>query len=397
MKQHQQPSSPGTADVIVVGGGIMGASAAFFLRQRGRSVILLERGMVGQQASGVNFGNVRRQGRKMVQLPLANRSRDIWNRLPELIGDNCEYMPVGQLRVAYDQDAAENMETYAREARGYGLDLELLAPEALRARYPYIGRDAIVGSLGPRDGHANPRLLTPCFARAASREGASIQENTEVLAIEKTGEDFRVETKTHGTYRAPTVLITAGAWGGAMAERFGEPVPLFARGPQMGVTEPVPYRIEPSLGVKTLVPNETVYLRQVERGNIVFGGGNRNEVDLQAIRAYANPEYTLNQMPLLNRLLPSLAKLRLIRVWSGIEGYLPDEQPVMGESARVPGLYYAFGFSGSGFQIGPGVGDVIAELLDTGQTTTPIDAFHIRRFATSPQREPQQQTHSIGE
>lgn len=383
MTQHPNQSSPRSADVIIIGGGIMGASAAFFLRTRRHSVILLERGLVGQQASGVNFGNVRRQGRNLVQLPLANRSHEIWKRLSELIGDDCEYAPVGQLRVCYDQDAAEDAEQYARAAQGYGLELELLGPEALRERYPYIGHDVIFGSLAPLDGHANPRLLAPAFGRAASRQGAHIEENAEVLTVEKTGEDFEVETRNRGTYRAPTVLITTGAWGGALAERCGEPVPLRARGPQMGVTEPVPYRIEPTLTVKTNVPDETIYLRQVTRGNIVFGGGNRNEVDLKAIRAYANPEYSLNQMPLLARLMPSIAKLRLIRVWTGIEGYLPDGLPIMCESGKVAGLYYAFGFSGAGFQIGPGVGDVMAELIDMGRSTTPIDAFDISRFATS--------------
>ena len=89
------------ADVIIIGGGFMGASAAFFLRQRGRSVILIERDLIGQQASGVNFGNVRRQGRFLPQLPLANRSREIWGRLDELIGEDAEFIPTGYLRLCY--------------------------------------------------------------------------------------------------------------------------------------------------------------------------------------------------------------------------------------------------------------------------------------------------------
>jgi len=124
-------------------------------------------------------------------------------------------------------------------------------------------------------------------------------------------------------------------------------------------------------------------MRQVARGNIVFGGGNRNEVNLDAIRAYVNPENTLNQMPQLRRLLPGIGNLNLIRVWSGIESYLPDDLPIMGPSEKVAGLFCAFGFCGAGFQIGPAVGDVMAELIDTGSTVTPIEPFHIRRFAPS--------------
>jgi sarcosine oxidase subunit beta len=378
-----QAGAPPAADVIVVGGGIMGASAAFFLRQRGRSVILLERGLIGQQASGVNFGNVRRQGRYLFQLPLANRSREIWGRLPELLGEDCEFTPAGHMRVFFKPELAAAGEAYARDALAYGLELELLSGNALRSRFPYLGREVLMASLGPNDGHANPRLAAPAFGRAAGRSGARIEENTEVLAIEKLGTDFHVETRDRGAFRAPNLLVTAGAWSGVLAARFGEPVPLTAMGPQMGVTEPVPHHIGPSLGVSTPVEKETVYLRQVSRGNIVFGGGTRGEVDLAAIRAYVNPANTLNQMPELQRLVPGIAALRLIRTWSGIESYLPDDLPVIGPSDRVPGLFYAFGFCGAGFQIGPGVGDVMAELIDTGATVTPIEPFHIRRFALS--------------
>ena len=370
-----------TADVIIIGGGIMGASAALFLRRRGRSVILLERGLVGQQASGVNFGNVRRQGRYLVQLPLANRARLLWDRLPELVGEDCEFLASGHLRVCYTPEQAAKVEAYAKDALAYGLDLEILSANALRDRFPYIGHEALLGSYGPHDGHANPRLVAPAFGRAAARAGARVEENAEVTAIDKPGEDFTVETRDRAAFRAPTLLITAGAWAGAMAAQFGEPVPLVARGPQMGVTEPVPYRIKPTLGVSTPHEHETVYLRQVTRGNIVFGGGRRNEVDLVKVRAYPNPENTLHQMPQLHRLLPSIARLRIIRTWTGIESYLPDDLPVMSKSGKTSGLYYAFGFCGAGFQIGPAVGDVMAELIDTGATTTPIDAFSITRFA----------------
>ena len=369
------------ADVIIVGGGLMGASAALFLRNRGRSVILLERSLVGQQASGVNFGNVRRQGRYLSQLPLANRAREIWGRLQELVGEDCEFTPSGHLRVFYSPEQAAKGEAYARDALAYGLELEIIAGNALRDRYPYLGREVLMGSLGPIDGHANPRLVAPAFGRAARRAGARIEENAEVLAIDKIGEDFQVETRDRGTFRAPALLITAGAWAGAMAERLGEPVPLIARGPQMGVTEPVPFRIGPTLGVSTMLEEETIYLRQVSRGNIVFGGGNRVLLAPGALHAHVDPQNTLNQMPQLKRLLPGIARLRLIRTWSGVESYLPDDLPVIGPSARVPGLYYAFGFCGAGFQVGPGVGDVMAELIDTGATATPIEPFHIHRFA----------------
>lgn len=134
------------------------------------------------------------------------------------------------------------------------------------------------------------------------------------------------------------------------------------------------------LGVTSDIEEEIVYLRQVERGNIIIGGGRRNPADLITQRASSNALSTLRQMPQLIRLLPDIARLRVIRTWSGVEGYLDDSIPAMGPSPHVAGLFYAFGFSGHGFQLGPAVGYTMAELIATGETTVPIAPFHISRF-----------------
>lgn len=369
-----------TIDVVVVGGGIMGAATAFFLRRRGLSVALLERDLIGQKASGTNFGNVRRQGRYLPQLPLAHRARAIWGALPELIGEDAEFIPSGHLRIAFRQEDAGTIERYATDARDWGLELELISANALRARFPFLSAEVVMGSYAPHDGHANPRLAAPAFARAARREGAVVRENARVLSITKGAEDFTVETSA-GTFLAPVVQISAGAWGRAMAASFGEDVPLMPLGPQMGVTEPIAYRIEPVLGVCSPIALEGVYLRQVRRGNIVFGGGVRTQVSLQQGLAHVDPRNTLNQLPQLRRLLPAIAPLAVIRTWSGVEGYVEDDLPIMGASARVSGLFYAFGFCGHGFQLGPGVGETMAQLIATGEPGVPIGPFSVARFA----------------
>ena len=374
MKRHE-------ADVLIVGGGFMGAAAAFFLRRRGRSVVLVEQGLIGQQASGVNFGNVRRQGRFLPQLPLANRSREIWGKLRALIGEDAEFLPTGHLRICYDPDQVGFIESYAAKARDCGLELEILSARAVRAHFPFIGPEAIAGSYSPHDGHANPRLAAPAFGRAAARAGAQVLENTEIISIGKAGEDFEAQARDGRRFRAPVALVTAGAWGGLLSRQFDEPVPVEAHGPQMAVTEPLPYRIEPVLGVSTKVLEEVVYLRQVQRGNVVFGGGLRGPAYPDLRRADALPERLVSQLHQIRRMVPALGNARVIRTWSGVESYLPDDIPIMGPSARVSGLYYAFGFCGHGFQLGPGVGDVMAELIDRGATTTPIEPFQIRRFA----------------
>jgi sarcosine oxidase subunit beta len=372
------------ADVIVVGGGVMGASTALFLRRRGLSVILLERGLVGQQASGVNFGGVRRLGRPLNQLPLSHRSHGLWTRLNELIGEDCEFRPYGYLAVTYSDEKAAEWERYSRDARDCGLEVELINGNALREQFPYLGVGLKVGFLSRKDGHANPRLLSPAIGRAAQRAGAHIQEQTEVAAIEKLGEDFRVTTSEGAQLRAPIVVIAAGAWGARIAADFGEPVPLIVQGPQMGVTEPLPYKIPPTVSVLSDDPRESVYFRQVERGNVVFGGGPRGPASTETNRAAVLPENTLGQMPQLCRLAPPLVAAHVIRTWSGVEGYMPDALPVLGPSRRVGGLYYAFGFSGAGFQLGPGIGDVLAELIATGRCETSLEGHGVERFDAAP-------------
>ncbi|HEY2022508.1 FAD-binding oxidoreductase [Paraburkholderia sp.] len=369
------------ADVIVIGGGIVGTSTALFLRRRKRSVILLERGLTGQQASGVNFGGVRRQGRAFSQLAMSNRALDTWYRAKSLLGEDVEFLPSGHTRVCYHAHDAEYFHRYAEQARDYGLDLEVLEGEAMFRRFPFLGRDVLAASISPRDGHANPRLAAPAFGRAAARLGATLVENTEIVRVEKEADGFRVESASGAVWRAEQLLICAGAWAGALSAQFGEPVPLIARGPQMAVTEPVPYRFIDSMGVYTSVKAESVYFRQIPRGNIVLGGGPPGPADALTRRASVLPGNTVQQIAQFRRLVPALAPLHVIRVWSGVESYLPDSEPVLGPSSTTQGLFYAFGFSGSGFQIGPGVGETLAELLATGSTDIPLDSFSIARFS----------------
>ncbi|MEW7855070.1 sarcosine oxidase subunit beta [Pseudomonas chlororaphis] len=375
------------SDVLIVGGGLMGSAAAFFLRRRGQSVTLLERDQIGQYASGVNFGNVRRQGRYLGQLELANRSWALWKRLPELIDDDLEFIASGHMRVCYREDEIAELEAYAAAPEARELDLQIYRGRELHERFPFLGPDVKGGSYAPHDGHANPRLAAPAFARAAVRAGARIEERTEVSEVQKVGGGFLVSTTDGRQFSAERLLITAGAWGQKLSEQFGEPVPLDTNGPQMAVTEPVPYALPTVIGVYTKIPEEVIYFRQIPRGNIIIGGGYRSKPDMLTRRAQVEPRSILNQIQQMRRLLPGVGNLNIIRVWSGIEGYLPDSLPIMGPSGQVDGLYYAFGFCGHGFQLGPGVGDVMAELIATGSTGTSIEPFSIRRFAgTTAQR-----------
>lgn len=367
--------------VIIVGGGLMGAATAFFLAKRGVPVTLIERSLIGSGATLASFGNIRRQGRFLPQMPLAHRSLSLWGEIDELLGEDVEFRAHGHIRLAFDLASVNDMERFADAAQPWGLELELLTPAQISTRFPYLSDRAMAASFSPFDGSGNPRLIAPAFARAATRLGAQIVENAPVTQVSRTEQGFCVTTPKQ-QFHAEALQISAGAWGARLSEQFGEPVPMQAFGPQMGVTEPLPYRIAPVVGVWAQSKAEGVYFRQVERGNIIFGGGARMPVDLDPGHARVNPANTMAQLPHLSRICPALANAAVIRTWSGCEGYTRDMLPVMGPSARIPGLFYAFGFCGHGFQLGPGVGDVMAELIDTGGTDIPLAPFAIDRFTT---------------
>ncbi|GGK04706.1 NAD(P)/FAD-dependent oxidoreductase [Pseudomonas matsuisoli] len=361
-------------DVVIIGGGIVGASAALFLRRRGMEVALIERDYCGSRSSGVNFGGVRRQGRPLIQLPLAQRAHAIWNDLPGHIGIDGELVRSGHLKLARSDEDMRSLERYEAETRGFDMGLELLGEDDIRRRYPWVGKSAVGASLCPADGHANPRLISPAFAVAAKRLGAHVYEQTPVVRVEDAGDDFLVTAGDGLRFRAPWLLNCAGAWAAGLALQYGEPVPMRAGHPAMLVTEPLPVFMTCSTGVE----GGGIYARQVARGNCVIGGGQGFALDDRRARVDQQAVVTLLRQA--TTLFPSLHGAHVIRTWSGTEGYLPDRQPVIGFSRMRRGLVHGFGFAGGGFQIGPAVGDVLAELVCEGASRTPIEPFSIQRF-----------------
>lgn len=368
-----------TLDVAIIGGGLAGCSAALHLRQRGASVALIEQGRCGSQASGVNFGGVRQQGRHPAELPLARRSRCIWSDLPALIGDACEFAPSGHLKLARSETEMGELERYADVAAEYGLHLELVSARALALRYPYLGRGLAGGSYCAEDGQANPRLVAPAFARAARRLGARLIEETEVAAARWSGGVFELQLTRAPPLAARRLINVAGAWGAEVAAWFGDVVDEGVMAPNMCVTEPLPYFLEPSLGVC----GGDIYLRQIPHGSVIFGAG-YGVADRTTRRARPLAETTAAGAQLAIAMIPRLADALLVRTWTGIEGVTPDGLPVIGPSPTTPGLFHAFGFSGHGFQLGPATGVVLAELALDGRTTTDIAALGLDRFAAVP-------------
>lgn len=367
-------------DVAIIGGGIMGTTAALFLRRAGYSVILLEAALCGSKASGVNYGGVRRQGRHPDQLPLSQRAHALWGDIRLLTGIDGEYTRSGHLKLARTAAAMHELEQYRQLTQDFDLDLQLLTGPELHRRFPWLGAGLAGGSLCPEDGHANPRLVSPALAQAARLAGADIREHTQVLQATLDGKEFLLACSHGLQVRAAQLINCAGAWGHEIAAMFGRQVPESTMHPLMMVTEPVPRFMQVSLGIQ----GGGLYARQVDRGNCVIGGGRGYALNDH----FARPSAQAISLLLENtgRLIPALKGVQVIRFWSGCEGGFDDDNPVLGADIQVPGLFHAFGFCGAGFQLGPAVGEALADLIHLGRARIPIDAFDIHRFEVQPRQ-----------
>jgi glycine/D-amino acid oxidase-like deaminating enzyme len=366
-----------SADVAIVGGGLMGCYSAYFLRRRGRSVVVIDKGSACAAASGVNFGNLRLQGRAPQEFPLSLRSQAIWEDLPRLTGEDCGIALCGHLYLGFAAGDHPKLERAAHDARVAGLDVELLEGTAARHRWPVLS-GAVTGALwSRRDAVADPAIASPAVVRLAQRAGARLLEHTKVIAVERMGTGFALRTEQGDTVTCGQVVNAAGAWAGDIARKIGEPVPMFAAGPPLFTIMPQNTYTGPSLHAV----DGTLLLRQGRNGEAVAGSFPRVKADIMTGTATVPGDRVERGLARLAEVVPGLGHLRTGRIWSGVEGYLPDMLPIIGWSKTTPGLVHAFGFSGHGFQLAPGVGAVVADLIVDGSSETPIESFSIERFA----------------
>lgn len=369
---------PQRADFVIIGGGIQGCSAAYFLASRGQSVLLLEKDHIARHASGVNAGGVRRLGRDLAEIPLSLVAMEHWHQLESLIGADAAsaFHQSFYVKAALDEDAAEAGRQRVAALQDAGFSHEIwLDGDQLSRRLPPLGTAIHGGILVEGDGHAIPWRITRGFAAAAVAAGAVVQEQVALRQISRHGEVWQLDTSA-GLVEAGVVINCAGAWGGALAGQLGEDIPLVAHAPMLAVTDAMPQFLPAVLGLI----NETLSLKQLATGQLVIGGGHRAEARPQENHAGLDMLALSPCIALARRLFPQLAALSVLRCWSGIEGYLPDHLPVIGRGS-VSGIIHGFGFSAHGFQLGPAVGEVLADLAMQHQPRVQLEAFSPGRFA----------------
>lgn len=372
-------------DVIVVGGGLHGLSAALRLAKRGRRVRVLEARRVAAHASGYSAGGVRTLGRHAAEIPLALESLSLWHRIAELVGDDCGFRESGQVKVAESAADLALLEGRAAElrARGYAHE-ELVDAAELRRLLPAVAPHAVGGLVSRRDGFASPYRTSLAFCRAVRAAGAEVLEGARVVGAERRAGFWHLRTADGAAHAAPVLVNASGAWGARLARHLGEEIPLGFNAFMMMLTARLPPFVTPVVGATS----RPISFKQTETGQVMIGGGHKGTGDLDSGRVSLDVERLAYSARTALELFPMLAGTRIVHAWAGIEGVTPDEIPVVGLSAVNEGLVHAFGFCGHGFELAPLVGDVVAQLATQGSTNRPIAAFAPDRFAAPPRHAP---------
>ena len=368
-----------TADVVVIGGGLHGCSAALHLARAGASVAVLEKDYVARHASGVNAGGVRRLGRDFAEVPLSVASLELWQRIEELVDDGCGFERVGQVKVAEDEAALGAMRERSAHLRDMGFaHEEILDREALREWLPQVAPHCVGGVVCREDGAALPYRTTMAFKRKAQALGVAFHEGTRAERVEWRGGAWRVASSA-GEFESGALVNAAGAWAGEIARQLGEPVPIEATALMLMITAPVAPFVKPVVGVQ----GRPLSFKQYANGTIMIGGGQRGSADPATNRTRLDyARLALNARTAAD-LFPRMRHADIVRAWAGIEGMMPDGIPVIGPSSTHERAWHAFGFSAHGFQLGPIVGSIVADLVTRGATALPIAPFRIGRFAAA--------------
>jgi len=366
-----------SADVIVIGGGIHGCSTALHCALRGLSVILIEKDHAGRHASGVNAGGVRQLARHVAEIPLSNASMAIWHNIAELVDDDCGFTSDGQVMVAENEADLANCRARVDDLnlRGFHHE-ELIDAKELREIVPAVSDDCPGGVISRRDGAAIPLRATQAFKLKAQSLGVDVREGVRVTKVERDGANWRIVTDA-GDILSPRIVNAAGAWGDRIAADLDEPVPLEAVAPMLSITAPLPAFIKPVV----ILRGRKLSFKQFGNGTVLIGGGYLGRAIRDENRTILDWAKLGSNMKTVWDLFPIMRGASIVRSWAGIEGRIADDLPVFGRSAKHEGVYYQFGFSLHGFQLGPGAGAVMAEIIATGRSNVPIDGLGIERFA----------------
>ena len=372
------------AQVVIVGSGVIGNAAAYYMAKRGASVIVLEGSeIIGNGGSSRNGGGVRQSARDPRELPLAMYAAEhLWEGLSDELGMDVEYFKKGNLRLGKGDAHRKILQGLCDRCTAQGLDVRMLDGDEVREINPYLSEEVTCASWCPTDGHANPLRTTLAYYRAARQLGARFytKEQAVELVMEK-GRLRYVRTACGDVFEGETILVAAGYASRKLLHTVGIDIPMNRVLLEAIVTEAEPPMFEQMLGT---APAD-FYGHQTPHGSFVFGGhtgmepffgeyAGQNTNFSQAISAPTAARAILN-------FFPRLQNTKLVRTWAGEMDECADKVPVIDRCGAVDGLTIACGFTGHGFGIAPIVGILLSELaLDGKASTLSTEAFRWDRF-----------------
>lgn len=360
-----------SADVIIIGGGIVGCATAYYLAKCGVEILLIERRGIGSGASGRSGGGVRQSARATEEMPLAQESIALFPSLSDELGLDLEYTRTGNLRLVEIPDHVRPMQLDIARQQALGLDLRWLGPEEVRELAPMLDQEQVLGaSFCSTDGHCNPFRLVTGFYQAAVRAGGSVWLGHEVHAIRQIEAGQVLVEAGDRIARAPTVLIAAGAGSLKLCLKLGFDLPLANMCYESMITEVIPPLFPYMFGVAT----GDLFFRQTQHGGIHFGGGTIAPSEVERTTR-TNLKLAVEH---LTRLMPSLRQVPLMRTWGGLDPNTPDGMPIIDRLNE--NVILATGFCGHGLAIGPMVGRYLADWISTDDKPAPLAPFPHDRF-----------------
>ena len=378
------------ADVVVIGGGIIGTAIAYFLSRRKIDVILLEKNGIASGSSGACDGAVTMQTKKPgVHLRLALESQALLRRMQSTLPVPIEYEENGGLIVIETGEEMSAMQQFIEAQRKAGLELELLDRPQLRSLAPHLSDHLMGATYSPHDSKVNPIALTLGFATGAEQMGAEILTGTAVKDIEIKTQQIRAVITTAGRVETRMVVNATGVYAAEIGRMLDIEIPIKPRRGQLLVTEARPDLLKPWLGSANYITAKFnpqlaekgatgISLDQTQNGNFLIGStrefvGYNKQTTVEGLKQIASRAV---------RILPDLKYTNLIRAFAGLRPYTSDGLPILGEVENVQGLIMAAGHEGDGIALSAITGKLISELILDGKTDVDLNSFSLNRFST---------------
>lgn len=369
-----------TADIVIIGGGASGCSTAYRLAQAGvKNIIVLEKRFVCGGSTGACGAGVRMQWGTEMNCRFSKYSIEFYEHAAEELDypGGLEFKQKGYLLIA---DTEKEMAQFRKNIvvqNACGIPSRMVSLSECKALVPHLNTDVLLGgAYCGKDGFLNPFKTVDAFRRAAERLGVTFLSGTTVTGISVDGGRIEKVQTDKGDIYTPVVINTAGGFAGDIAEMAGTKLPVYRERHQILVTEPVAPMQDPMVMAFGL----NLYVQQSPHGSFIMGRGNNGEP--RDGRVTSSWQF-LDAMALtIDKVLPRIGNLRVVRQWAGLYTMTPDRQPIYDKSREVEGLYFAVGFSGHGFMFGPITGVVMRDLVLKRKPELDVEPLSLDRFET---------------